>query len=267
METAPVMGAVFFVLTPKHHNCHFYRMDAVQQWFDNGKNYQEGILIYSQLKGAKPNLVRLFFRKENTANKNKLAYELEKHKPTTTQPNIVIPVKETVAVVPDVIPQKSKVFFYKIRELHTSLHDTAIHQTSIYKKAMSLKMQLNELHKDEEGKALKFCLEIENIFDEIDAIQKVLKHYVDHKVVLDISKPCFTDLSPAQLLQRRNNKRANKTKVEKRITDLSELLTTSLSIAVKTKTEIALEKKQAKLLQLETDIVELMKLINTKPTS
>lgn len=227
--------------------------------------YQNAITLYQSLKGAKPNLIRLFLKKQSKANEEKLQYELSKLAPKGTILEAVKPEKLTKPIVltPQKETSKAPNQFYKLNQLHTSLHEKARCQRDLYQKATSLKLQLNEVHDLEENKALNLALEIENCFDEINAIQNILSHYVTHKVVLNLEKPSFKDLTPAQLLQRRTNKRANKTKVETAIVIFKENLNQTLSIAQKTKTENLLQKKEEKLLQLDIDIVDLTNLINS----
>lgn len=240
----------------------------VNEWFANGKNYQEGILLYSSLSSAKPNLLRLFFKKQSKSNEEKLAYELSKYKTATASELVTTEETNTDISVDDAfvpVKHQSKTqFFYRLNELHHSLHKKAMHQRNLFQKAISLKLQLNDLHEAEEVKALKMCVEIENIFDEIDAIQKQLKHYVDHKVVLEEVISDFSNLSPAKLLQRRNTKRATLSRQKKRVEKLTSDLGQNLSKAQKTKSEVALEKAEAKVLLLEDDIIQLNKLIDKK---
>ncbi|WP_281980472.1 hypothetical protein [Tenacibaculum mesophilum] len=240
----------------------------VNEWFNNGQNYKEGILLYSSLQGAKPNLVRLFFKKQSLANEQKLAYELSKYKEeiaieheVVQEPTTPVNVPKTKVVIPDAYQSKTQ-FFYRLNELPTSLHEKARLQRDLFQKAISLKLQLNELHELEETKALKLCIEIENTFDEIDAIQKILKHYVDHKVVLDIEEQNFSNLTPAQLLLRVKSKREGRSKQRARVKKLTKELGQNLSKSQRTKKEVALEKAEAKVLVFDQDIIELNKLIN-----
>ncbi|MBS9773814.1 MAG: hypothetical protein KGV59_01475 [Tenacibaculum sp.] len=244
----------------------------VQEWLNNGQDYQKGIALYQTLKGAKPNLIRLFLKKETKANADKLTYELSKLKDNqeiiNTDSQKITNLNKSKTDDLKVNNQEKKattpLFFYKLNQLHKDLHEVARLQRDNFQKAVSLKLQLNDLHKDDEIRALKICIEIERLFDEIDNIQKILEHYVNHKVVLLPKTSDFTDLSPAQLLQRRNNKRANKSKITKKLERLNiESLKENLTIAKRTKIDVQIEKNNAKLLILDQDIIELDKLINS----
>ncbi|WP_028890869.1 hypothetical protein [Tenacibaculum sp. 47A_GOM-205m] len=240
----------------------------VNEWFTNVQDYQQGIILYSTLPGAKPNLVRLFFKKQSKANEEKLAYELSKYKEEGAIEDKV----DKESVIPEIVPESNNVvtvthqsktqFFYRLNELHTSLHGKAREQRDLFQKAISLKLQLNELHELEEAKALSLCIEIENTFDKIDSIQKILKHYVDHKVVLDITEQNYSDLTPAQLLLRIKSKREARSKQKARVKKLMVELGQNLSKSQRTKKEVALEKAEAKILVLDQNVNELNNLIN-----
>lgn len=251
----------------------------VNEWFSNGSNYNAGVLLYASLKGHSPNLVRLFLRKESPSNFEKLKYELGKFR-ETTKTKIAAPViKEKPQKLKKVNLQvdnykinhqpktnnqtPTSFYFYRLNELHVDLHPLSQQQRANFQKAISLKLQLNEKHKDEEGVSLALCIEIEDLFDAIETAQKVLKHYVEHKVVLNIAPRNYTNLTPAQLVQRRNNKRGSVSKYSKKVNSLKSELGQNLSKSDKTKNEVALEKAENKLLHHELELQQLNELINT----
>ena len=238
----------------------------VNEWFNNGCNYQEGIVLYGTLKGHSINLHRLFLRKESISNAEKLKYELGKHRKLATTKSVTPPSKEPqqINLIVDgspKIPKPQNNSFYRINQLHKDLHPLAIKQRSNFQTAISLHSQLTKLHADEEGAALSLCIEIEDLFDGIETAQKVLDHYVSHKVVLNIEPRSFDNLSPAQLLQSRNNKRISVSKYKKKIDTLK--LGQIGSKSEKTKTEVALEKLKKKLIIHELELQQLNELINT----
>ena len=245
----------------------------INEWFENGCNYQEGVTLYGSLKGHSPNLLRLFLRKQSNANSDKLKYELGKYRKSTKTKIVTPAIKEKpqkfkinpqvdfVKVDPKTANSK-KGSFYSLNELHIDLHPLAIKQRNDFQTAISLHTQLVRLHPDEEGVALKLCIQIEDLFDAIETTQKVLDHYVTHKVVLNIEARSFKDLSPAQLLQSRNNKRISVSKYKKKVATLKLQLGQNLSKSAKTKTEVALEKAENKLLHHELELQQLNELIN-----
>lgn len=243
----------------------------VNEWFSNGSDYNTGVLLYASLKGHSPNLVRLFLRKESPSNFEKLKYELGKfrEKVTIAKPLIVKKTKNSQLESSIIIPKiekntkNSSFYFYRLNELHVDLHPLSQQQRANFQKAISLKIQLNQLHLSEEGAALSLCIEIEDLFDAIETTQKVLKHYVDHKVVLNIAPRNYRSLTAAQLIQSRNNKRISVSKYKKKVENFENDLGQNLSKSETTKQAIALEKAKSKLLEHELDLQQLNELINT----
>ncbi|WP_340074527.1 hypothetical protein [Leptobacterium sp. I13] len=242
----------------------------VNTWFENGCNYQEGITVYASLKGHSPNLVRLFLRGQTLRNEEKLKYELGKHRQRPKRhstadkeakkkaPRGVSPAIKEAVINPPHLPAN---YFYRLNQLHPGLHQLAIKQRNDFQTAIAAKLRLNELHPEEEGEALKLCLQIEDLFDAIESAQKVLSHYVMHKVVLNLEPMSFSDLTPAQLLQRRNNKRAAIAKLKGRIAGYKKQLANEMPTAKKTKLKTQLEKIHRKLLQHEIELQQLNELI------
>lgn len=268
----------------------------INVWFENGCNYQEGVTLYASLKGHSLNLLRLFLRKQSISNADKLKYELGKHRKTTKTKIVTPAIKEKspklkinpqvdfIKVDPKTANSKPKYnidikidgrekkptlkqqaqnnSFYSLNELHIDLHPLAIKQRNDFQTAISLHTQLVRLHPDEEGAALKLCIQIEDLFDAIETTQKVLDHYVTYKVVLNIESRNFKDLSPAQLLRSRNNKSTSVSKYKKKVATLKLQLGQNLSKADKNKNAVALEKAENKLLHHELELQQLNELIN-----
>ncbi len=236
----------------------------IQNWINSGCNYNEGISLYAKLPGHSKNLVRLFLLKDNARNREKLRYELEKHI-ETKPPESTAPPKAPEKVNLQVnSTSKANAHFYRLNQLPTSLHPLAIKQRTDFQEAISLKLQLNELHPDEEGVALEICLQIEDLFDAIETAQKVLDHYVDHKVVLNLSPRNYKDYSGGQLADARRNKRTSVTKYKKRVQALQEKSLQNLSKNDQNKTEIQLQKAKGNLLKHEMELQQLTELINKK---
>ena len=236
----------------------------INNWFDGGCKYNEGVLLYASLNGHSVNLVRLFLRKESIANAEKLAYELGKFR-EAEDPSVKYQEPRTKIQTPTpVVAKHSSGGFYRINELPTELHPLLIEQSTNYKLACSLHLQLTALHPDEEGAALKLCIMIEDLFDAIETSQKVLDYYKKHKVVLNIKPRSFEDLTPAQLIQTRSNKKATISKHKKKVEVLKKQFGQKLSKSDSTKLKIAFEKAERTLLQHEYEAQELTNLINEK---
>ncbi|NKI28255.1 hypothetical protein HCG49_17005 [Arenibacter sp. 6A1] len=238
----------------------------IENWFKNGCDYEEGISLYATLKGHSKNLVRLFCLKDSPRNREKLKYELEKHRTESapvlsmvednSQPKVNLQVNSEA--------KKSNQHFYRLNQLPLELHPLAIKQRSDYQTAISLKLQLNDLHPDEEGVALELCLQIENLFDSIEEAQKILSYYIEHKVVLDVSPRDFNSLTPAQLVKRQLNKRSSITKLKGRIKGYHKKLATNLPLAEQTKTNTQLQKTTERLMQHQLELQQLNEMINNK---
>lgn len=234
----------------------------IKDWFNNGCNYEEGIAIYASLEKAKPHLLQLFKRKTTNAFKEKLKYELSKFKESETSFTPLIAVKPIPANTFQVLTETPKYKPVLISDFPVALHPVFIKQKNNFATACSLKIQLNALPPEAEEEALKLCLQIDALFDAIELAWKQLDHYTETKTVLEVKENDFTELTPAQLLQRRNNKRTVLTKSKKRLILLNEKPTKTIS--EKTKKEVAIEKQKTKIAQLEKDIADLTNLINKK---
>jgi len=234
----------------------------VNQWFNDGCNYKEGVALYSLQKNFSKNLLRLFLRSESKNNIEKLKYELGKYKEkgfkkVSTDQKKIINSKEKV-------PAVKTLFFYNLNELHVDLHPLAMEQRNNFQLAVSSKLQLNNLLPDQEAEALKLCIKIEDLFDSIEATQRTLNYYKKHKIVLDIKPKSFEDLSPAKLIIARNNKRIQVSKYEKRFKLLKEELPSSSDLNTKNKRSIALERCEKKLIQYQLELQQITDLINVK---
>jgi hypothetical protein len=248
----------------------------INNWFENGCNYMEGVALYGSLKGHSSNLLRLFLRKESVFNIEKLKYELGKFKEATepisktpdkrekTPEKRIKSIEKITHSARSVGSNSVSGGFYRINELPVELHPLLIAQGSNYKLACSAHLQLTSLHPDEEGAALKLCIQIEDLFDAIDVSQKVFDHYKKHKVVLDINPRNFSDLTPAQLIQSRNNKKATVSKHKKKVDTITNQLKRKVSKSETTKLNIAFEKAERTLVQHQYELQELINLINRK---
>lgn len=240
----------------------------VNKWFENGCNYQKGVVIYSKIKGHRNNLYRLFLRKESNLNLEKLKYELKKYriKPKIKKASTIstTPKNFKAFKIAPKTENSQKNYFYRLNELHSDLHQLSIKQRNDFQTAISLHSKLTGLHFEEEGLALTFSLEIENLFDSIETIQKILDHYVKHKIVLNIEKRNFNDLSPGQLVVSRLNKRSMIVRYSKKLVFIKDKLKESLCKSEENKMQVLFQKTEEKLLNLSLQINQLNFLINKK---
>jgi hypothetical protein len=241
---------------------------SIKEWYDRGCNYQEGVALYSQLKGHSVNLLRLFYRKESKLNLDKLKYELSKFSDSTISdiptaaPSSVIKSSPTNTSVDKKKPDTNH--FYRLNQLHPDLHELSIKQRNDFQLAVAAHSKLVLLHPDEESAALQLSLYIESLFDSIEAIQKVLDYYVKNKIVIDITPRTYADFTPEQRVIAQRNKRISVNKYQKKVAAFKNKLNTDLSLSDKTKTEVSLERAESKLLKHEMELQELNELINRK---
>tara|TARA_R110002124_G_scaffold285057_2_gene463116 strand:- start:473 stop:1225 length:753 start_codon:yes stop_codon:yes gene_type:complete len=244
----------------------------VNEWFDKGCNYMDGVLIYGKQKGHSPNLLRLFLRKQSTNNEKKLEYELGKFKDLNSlkTPKKILfknkteSTKSTIGSSSGLAPSSQNLnsSFYRIKDLHPDLHDLAIKQRNDYQLAISLHSKLVQLHKDQEMEALDYCIQIEDLFDSIEAAQKVLDHYVKHKIVIRTSAKEYKDYNAAELIKAQMNKKTSVSKFKKKVEAAKKALTENLSNNERNKAEIHFQKVEQKLISHEMDLRELEQLIN-----
>ena len=238
----------------------------VNDWFKNGCNYQQGVLIYAGLKKSKPNLIRLFRLKENAYNTQKLKNELTKFKEVQIEQTFISEVTTKTSAKPTPA-QNQTTTTYKpllINQLPVELHPVFIQQKQDFATACSLKIQLNNLTPEAEDEALKLCIEIESLFDKIEAAWKILDHYQETKEILQLQDNSFSNLTPAQLLQRRNQKRSTLSKTKSKIKQLNASLLKAETKALKTKIETTIARAKEKEINLQVDIQKLTDLINGK---
>lgn len=251
----------------------------VNDWFLNGCNYNEGVQIYAGLKNSSHNLLRLFRQKETAYNTAKLFNELSKYKDVSiketfikeiaSQPNQELTEDRKLNIFIDgseKVKQPVTLHSYKpllINMLPVELHPVFIEQKSNFATVCSLKLQMNNLAPESEEKALILCLEIEELFDKIESAWKILDHYIETKEVLKIANTSFSELTPAQLLQRRNYKRAALSKEKTKLKHLEATLLEATTIALKTKLNVQIARTKEKKINLQVDIQKLTELVNT----
>ena len=258
---------------------------TINDWFTNNGSYNDGIMLFRALPSHNKNQLRLFLLKENAQNKIKLRYELQKHLQPTLK-NTIKTIQVVAAVAPAPLKTESK--YYRrvyLKDLPTALHTHYIQQKNDYNLACSLKLQLNKISilydkrgnavfDDEENyvlkeltpfdkqKALKFSLEIMQLFKSINKTWEIIDFYLEHGRILETTTNNFSSFSETKLLLTRNSRASSLTRANKKLDDfLTQRKTTSLkSFAIKLDIKIA--RKQEHVIQLKDDIITLEKLIH-----
>lgn len=243
----------------------------INDWFTNGCDYDQGVALYAALNKSNHNLVRLFKRKHSTNNEAKLKYELSKFRDVTVLPLVAVVNTEKVNPQVDLnqarslsgveVPPTNTYRPLKINELPVELHPMFIQQKTDFHTACSSKIILDALEPEQEQEALELCIKIEELFDSIERAWKVFDYYIEHGTILNVATTNFSDLSAAQLIQRRNQLRTRLSKEKSKITAWNTALSQAATKALQTKLNTKIAKAEEKKLQLETDIAKLTELI------
>lgn len=238
---------------------------SIKDWFDNGCKYFTGLDVYEAHPKHNRHLLFRLKRKESRANLVKLKYELKKLQNTDTSVKVAvvasIPVKEKNIVV-----ASQKTFRpLKISDLPSELHELFIKQKNDFYKACSLKVVLNDLPATAENKALELCLEIENLFDSIEATWKIFDHYRDYKEVLPFSTAkTFTNYTPVQLLKAEKSKRESISKAKSALNRLEKQLASETNMDKQNRLTNRILKKQEAIVTHETALCAIIELSNKK---
>lgn len=237
------------------------------KWFESGCDYQEGVLLYASLQGCKPNLLRLFMKKHNAYNQDKLKSELSKYrqnKPKTAFKESTLPSRRiniNIDTSPKLTPE-NKAGFYKLNEIHTDLHHVLIKQRNDFQLAISSHEQLIKLHADQEAEALELCIKIEDLFDSIEQAQKILDHYVEHGNIMKNKTKDYSGYSGARLYQAKKNTMASISKYKKRVEATKTALDKTTLKAEKNKLEKKLSRESNKLLEHEVELSKITEIMN-----
>lgn len=243
---------------------------TVNEWFNSEQNYKVGVSIYTTLPNAKPNLVRLFLIKESSYNKQKLVYELEKHKSSTAAVTIQSDVTSSNEIVhkthPPINESDSLYRAVRISDFPIELHPVFKQKNLDFYEMCSLKVQLNEIPGEEafNDEALEIILKIDALDEAVIKAWKILDHYTETKNVIVSKGSSFSDLTPEKRLQTRNYRRASLSKTKAKLKKLQSVVVSELTLAQKTKYERELEKTKTKIIELEVDIKDLTDLIEGK---
>lgn len=230
---------------------------TVQDWINEGKDYNTGVQLYIRL-GGNPNLIRLFLKRENKWNRNKLTYELKKFEDVEEPEPEDVPVKKP-SVNESAKFLKSKPISYYPPELH----EVYLNRIKTFLKACSLKVQLNALDENDTLKSLEFQNEIWELFEANDNCWKILNHYEHTKQVLPVkSKSDFSELSPQKRVKKLHQLYANRSKRAKTILKMKNKLKVLEEGVSRRRLEYRINKKLAELQQMDLDIDKLKELID-----
>jgi hypothetical protein len=134
----------------------------------------------------------------------------------------------TKTIVPP--KQKNSIFSDLISNYPKELHSAFKMRYEHWLEACSIKIQLNDVDIRDEKKALEIQWLLMNQLDAMDKCQRALEYYKVNKRVLETeTKATFENLTPMELIKRRNNLRSSITKrtatmkrMEKELPDLND---------------------------------------------
>lgn len=238
---------------------------TVQEWFENGCDYDQGVLIFTRI-GKNRNLVRVFSRKETNWNREKLKYELNKFRTNLGQIPARKLKKNTPPASTDKNIQSAELITIKSKPMvayPVSLHPVYQRRIAAFYKAASLKVQLNDLAEESEEEALQLQFEIWGLIKVNNKCWKILSHYDDTgRIMPTESTADFKELSPQELVNQRQKLYVNKSKRSKTILSKEAELSSEINPAKRLKLKEFIMKKKEELQAIENDIEQLTTLIN-----
>jgi len=242
---------------------------TVQEWFDNGCDYNQGVLIFATI-GKNKNLLRRFQIKETNWSREKLKYELDKFKTNSRQVSDISAkkVKKSIHPTPSLKQaiqsgELSKIKSKPISAYPVTLHPVYQRRVEAFYKAASLKIQLNQLSEDAEEAALNLQFEIWKLIKENDKCWTILRHFDDTGRIMPLKPTAdFSGLTPQKLYIKRERLYSRKTKRGNTIARLKNQLSEEKNEARKIRLSEKLHEKQEQLQLIENDIDQLTKLIN-----
>nr|DAI09087.1 MAG TPA: hypothetical protein [Caudoviricetes sp.] len=96
-----------------------------------------------------------------------------------------------------------------IADYPVALHGVYRAKREAWLLACSLKLTLNAIPMEEEGKARELQRQLWQLFSAMDNYDVVLQYWRDHKKILEPQKEDYSRLTPVELVQRRNTLRSN----------------------------------------------------------
>ena len=109
-------------------------------------------------------------------------------------------------------PQKSEEPAKKtdwIADYPVALHGVYRAKQEAWLRACSLKLTLNAVPMDDEGKACEIQRQLWQLFETMDNCDVMLQYWRDHKKILEPVQEDYSLLTPMELVQRRNTLRSN----------------------------------------------------------
>ncbi|MFL9835000.1 hypothetical protein [Chryseobacterium terrae] len=180
------------------------------------------------------------------------------------QLNIPVPEEtETVTERPTDVsapPERKGIFKDYISEYPKELHDAFKKRYDYWLEACALKVELNAVHPTDEETAFEIQMKISDCFDKIDKYQGALDHYREHKRIKKTETLAdFSQLTPMELIKKRNSTRSNISKRRATIKKMEDALPKNNEPNYRMKLhQINRKKEQLQEVENELDILEEM---------
>lgn len=205
-------------------------LNSIEQWFESGVPFEEGVALYLSLPNTKPHVVRSLNRGKNSYNKALLIKELRQIKATppepkkkkqTPKPNQKV-TDQTIAAEHLHNQQKqqsaNKLFGQiKYAELPSELKLRFREAKDIFYNLCDLKIALNSVAPENRGEALAIQLQIEELDDQRTLIWKELEHWQKHKTLLPTETDDFSGLNSDELRTKKARIASSMSKMQKRV--------------------------------------------------
>ena len=255
-------------------------MNTIQQWFNKGCDYKDGVALYASLPKHKKNLAKLLQRTESKPNLMKLKRELKLLAPEP----IIIPAKPVVlvsdkgltykvkpapkkqkeaVVIPFVkpVPKKEKQSLY-FHELPEELRPVLLEANNLFKELCLLKVQLNEQPEN----AIEACnvlqVQMHTKRQRNTLCWQKIDYYLAHRELPPITVSKFKDLTPAQLWKKDQYAHQNISKNKKRLEANKKALELAVSVSESTKIQRKIAKNEANILRYTEQQIEIKALID-----
>ncbi|WP_300685516.1 hypothetical protein [Chryseobacterium sp.] len=161
-----------------------------------------------------------------------------------------------------VLQERESKFSDLISNYPQQLHSVFKSRYDQWLTACSLKQQLNSIEFSDEKTALDIQWKIVESIELMEGCQRALDHYNKFKRILPVkSSVNFDDLSPIDLLKKRNNLRSNITKRSKTLKEMEANLPDKSSKEYNLKLHLV-NRKREQIQDYKNQVLELDKLIN-----
>lgn len=223
----------------------------------NWEAHKELIEIYLS-SGGDAKKIQLY-KSFSNANHAKLKYFVKQLKVDLPESKPIKPEVKSAKIIPEEKNRKG-IWNDLISQYPVELHKDYQNRYKYWLEACSLKVELNAVHRKDEKTAYELQEKIMFCFEKMDKAQKALQHYQDHKRIIKTeTKADFSQLSPMELLLKRNSMRSNISKRNSTIDKMEESLPDASSPDFKRKLH-SLNRKKEQLQEIlnELEILEEM---------